>query len=178
MLSKPLPPRDLVQQLLRYDPDTGHLWWLPRPQEMFVSKRGYAVWNANNAGKIAGGVHVANQRRTIVLNYKLYFSYRLVWLLVRGEPVPPRIDHIDGNALNDRIENLRAATQSQNLANARLRKTNKFGFKGIEMVGPKFGACIQFEGRKRWLGTFATVEEAAAARHEAASRLHREFARD
>jgi hypothetical protein len=50
MARKTLPSQDLVRQLLEYNPASGVFTWRHRPSEMFISKRGFAVWNAQHAG--------------------------------------------------------------------------------------------------------------------------------
>jgi hypothetical protein len=107
-----------------------------------------------------------------------YRAHRLVWLYVHGEPVPNVIDHVDHNKLNNRISNLRAATKSQNGANMRMRNANTSGVKGVGRVGKgQFRARVMLHGKEIHLGRFDTLEEAAKARFEAASRLHGPFAR-
>jgi len=107
-------------------------------------------------------------------------AHRLIWLYVYGEPVPPLIDHIDGNPHNNRINNLRAATKSQNMVNSGIQKNNTSGFRGVQKAPNQrtgFAAYIRADGRYIHLGTFATIEDAAQARRDAANKLHGEYAR-
>lgn len=177
MVRKTLPSRDLVRQLLSYDADTGEFTWMPRPRETFTDQRTFAVWNTKNAGKPAGGSK-KHGYLYISIAHTQYFAHRLAWLVHYGDPVPDHIDHADGKPGNNRIANLRAATQSQNMANSKRRKNNAVGIKGVwRMTSGKFRARIAHEGVAVHLGVFDTVEEAAAAYREGAFRLHGAFAR-
>jgi hypothetical protein len=179
MVAKALPSRELVLQLLRYDADSGEFVWLPRPREMFPSYRGFRVWNTRFPGTPAGWL-AATGYLYLTLDYAKFKAHRIAWLLHYGEPVPELIDHADGDKLNNRIANLRPATKAQNGANSGLSKRNSTGFKGVHRAHQNsgYGARIMIDGKLHLLGTFATAEEAAEARRDAATRLHGAFARD
>jgi hypothetical protein len=177
MVAKALPSRELVLQLLTYDADSGVFVWRPRTRWMFPNLRSSAVWNAQNAGKSAGWVNTPGYL-VIAIDRAAYLAHRLAWLMHHGEPVPDCIDHIDGDPLNNRIGNLRAALQRQNIANAKLRNDNTTGAKGVHRQrGGRFFARVTVGGVLHHLGTFDTVEEAAEARRDGAARLHGKFAR-
>ena len=179
MRVSPLPPRELVQRLLRYDPDTGNLIWLPRPLGLFASEHAHAMWTTKFCGKVAG-CRKSPYRKTksgyvdIRIARKICKAHRLVWLHVRGEPVPDIIDHIDCDGLNNRIENLRATTNSLNRVNARIRVDNKLGIKGVYLM--PHGRFTAIAGGK-YLGTFKTADEAAAAYRDRAEELYGDFVR-
>ena len=91
----------------------------------------------------------------------------------------PRVDHVDGNGLNNQRSNLRPTTQAQNLANQlkRLGVTSKF--KGVcwrDRPSP-WRATITVDGRQRGLGSFADEEQAARAYDAAALDLFGDRAR-
>ena len=178
MAPKKLPPRSYVRQCLTYDPKTGELRWRKRPLSHFPDRVTAQKWNTRWAGKIAGKNH-ARGYWMLTIDYQGHLAHRVAWLLAYGEPVPHMLDHIDGNRQNNRIANLRAATQSENNWNSRLRKNNLVGVKGIRRVprSGKFSAEIWHHGRSHVIGYFVTLEEAMAARREAAERLHGKFAR-
>lgn len=94
------------------------------------------------------------------------------------KPGPGKVvDHINGNKLDNRRENLRACTNTENLRNRAMHKNNKAGVKGVFARGSKFRAQIRSDGKRYHLGTFDTPEAAGAAYAAAATRLHGEFAR-
>lgn len=90
-----------------------------------------------------------------------------------------RWDHADGDGLNNKKSNLRPATCSQNQANARKRKDNTSGFKGVSWHRrhKKWYACLSHQGKIRFLGLFEDAERAAQAYDSAAIELRGEFAR-
>lgn len=96
--------------------------------------------------------------------------------------IPPAgfiVDHIDGNGINNTRDNLRPATNQQNLFNQRLRSTNTSGYKGVcrDKHQRRWTAYIMVDRKKKHLGTFDDIEEAARAYDAACLSLHGEFAR-
>jgi hypothetical protein len=106
--------------------------------------------------------------------------HRLVWIYHNGD-IPDKmfVDHIDGDKLNNRIENLRLATRSQNQHNCKKQSNNTSGVKGIgwNKQRKKWRARITINGKSIWLGYYNTIEEAEAAITAARNNLHGEFAR-
>jgi hypothetical protein len=133
------------------------------------------MWNARFAGKPAGSRIYSGTN--VVIDYAKYRAHRIIWLYVYGDPVPDIIDHADGDPHNNRIENLRAATHAQNLANCIARKHNKLGVKGVAKRGNRFWATIFLNRKAVRLGSFDTTEEAAKAYRDAAIKAYGEFAR-
>ena len=93
-----------------------------------------------------------------------------------NEPVP-YIDHINGDKLDNRIENLRAATHSQNCMNRCQRSDNKSGVKGVRLKKGKWYGSIVLNGKTHSAGYFTEKEDAAAAVDKLRKELHGEFAR-
>jgi len=89
------------------------------------------------------------------------------------------VDHRNGDGLDNRRENLRPATRSQNIANSRPSSSSKSGLKGVDWHRQrgKWRAQITVLGRHQYLGLFATALEAAAAYDRAAVEAFGEFAR-
>lgn len=115
---------------------------------------------------------------SVSINGKVALLHRLI-MQPSADQV---IDHINGNPLDNRRENLRACTRAENLRNAKTRKHSKSGIKGVEAVSLRSGgfrwrAEIKANKKRFKLGTFDTADQAHAAYCEAAIRLHGEFAR-
>ena len=109
---------------------------------------------------------------------KAYFLHRIIFLLVRGY-LPEGIDHIDGNRFNNRIENLRAANQSQNCLNKSSHKNNKSGYKNIHWQKNMNKWCVimSINQKRNIIGYFEDLELAHAIASEYRAKYHGEFAR-
>jgi len=130
------------------------------------------------AGKFAGAPRTCDGYLDIQLKGKKYRVHRLVFFMFNGW-WPTVVDHIDGDILNNRIENLRAATQLQNTHNSRLCKRNTSGHKNVSWSArhEKWVVCLTIEGRSKRLGVFEDLELAALIACEARAKYHGEFAR-
>ena len=155
---------DLIRHYFDYNPETGDLVYR-------VSKTGNGV-----LGRVAGTVN-ARGYRVVKVDGKTYRSHRLIWLWMTGSWPTHHIDHINGDPLDNRWVNLRAATRSQNMRNRKVSKNNKLGLKGVSMFQGKFAATIYLNGRNKLLGRFETAEEAAEAYRKAADLYYQEFAK-
>jgi len=156
-----------LRKLLSYNPATGKFIRLVRtsPRNKIGDEAGY-IWPTGY--------------RAIFVNNKLYLAHRLAWLHVHGRWPVEHIDHIDGNPSNNRIANLREASQSQNNANSKRQKNNKSGFKGVSWYKPtrKWVAYCTVNGRNKNLGYFDAADVAHAAYVDAAEKEFGEFARE
>jgi hypothetical protein len=94
---------------------------------------------------------------------------------------PPgwEVDHVNGDTLDNRRSNLRLATHSENMRNSRLSSRNTSGFRGIYRQSDTYRwvARVRVRGATHHIGSFATREEAAAARDRLAQELHGKFVR-
>jgi hypothetical protein len=104
------------------------------------------------------------------------YRYSIVWFLGGGE-WPKLLDHKNRDQLDDRIENLRIASHSQNHANTCLQTNNTSGFKGVSWYsrGSKWEAYIKVDGRRIKLGYYADIREACNAYVEAAKKHFGDF---
>ncbi len=118
----------------------------------------------------------SGHRRTTINRVK-YYNHRLIWEHVHGAiPDGFQVDHINGDSCDNRIENLRLVTPSENTQNQHRARTDNLTtkVKGVTKRSDcnRFRAQIGYEGRTRHIGTFKTIEEAQAAYAEAAANHH------
>jgi hypothetical protein len=86
------------------------------------------------------------------------------------------IDHINGNVLDNRLENLRYINSSGNSRNKRLKKSTKSGMTGVYISGKKFISVIRDEsGKKVYLGTFETAQQASDKYQEEYNKIMNRF---
>lgn len=170
MAKRPLPSPEELRQLLRYEPETGKLFWLPRSEADFKdSRRGRKhdaiSWNSRFAGRVAGTVCSGGYIKVSIFDRR-YGAHRLAWMLHYGASPVGVIDHINGRTDDNRIANLRDVTQLENSRNARLSSNNTSGVNGVSWKRERgmWSAWIMHDGRQVHLGYFASKAEAAAAR--------------
>lgn len=176
-----------LRAVLLYDPDTGLFRWkegidhwragLPAGTKGHTRKNG-TDYVFIGLGTTSRGIQ---KRPYIVLGVKkrVYRAHRLAWLYVYGEWPKGEIDHINGDSTDNRIVNLRDVTTAQNSLNRGLRRNNTSGIKGVSWSKKSQKWLVHIAVNKQLLhvGLFDTIEDARAARIEAANRLHGEFAR-
>lgn len=158
--------REIVHKLFDYDPDTGELKWKYRSDQTRGS------FNQLYAGKL-----VQTTNRHVQIYHVNYPIANICWLHYYGEPVPEMIDHIDTDGMNNKPNNWRAATRSQNNANQKMRKDNISGIKGITIN--KYGsfvARVQHQGIE-YGKTFKDIDQAIIWRQITYEKLFGEFAR-
>lgn len=97
------------------------------------------------------------------------------WL--SGAPRGKVVDHIDGDTFNNRRNNLRVCTQGENTVNRAVKINSKTGVKGVTKRHGRFYVEIAYRGENHRVGSFDSLEAAAAARAERAKQLHGEFYR-
>lgn len=123
-------------------------------------------------GQEVGYLHKTGYRFTEI-NGKSYGVHRLIWVLNHGDWPKGEIDHINGVRDDNRIENLRDVSRSENCLN-RHKSVGSCDLIGVSFEpsrrGPKYRASLKIKGQKTYAGLFYTAEEAAAARNELAQR--------
>lgn len=167
-----VPTFEYLRSRMDYNPSTGIFIWLPKPGETRAAK----AWNAKYAGKRAGSI-AKDGYRDIRIDGIMYREHHLAWLYVYGEWPWLGIDHKDRITDHNWIDNLRVATQKENILNSSIRKDNRSGVKGVYWFKTRNRWCsrIQHNGKTNFLGYFYNIEDAAAAYAEASARLHGEF---
>lgn len=150
MSPKKLPSRERIAELFQYANGA-----LIRRKPL----RGYPV------GSRAGSVK-SNGYRRVSIDGTTYPEHRVIWLLVNGVEPPEMLDHIDFDRTNNRIENLRPCTASENSTH---RVTDKHG-RGVTFHSraKKFQAQIRVNGRNHYLGLFEDMRDASLAYDRAA----------
>ena len=145
-----------LKEVLHYDPETGDFTWLK------------AVGSRAQVGDLAGCSSSHGYTRIIVCG-KEYKAHRLAWLYTYGVFPEEQTDHINGVRNDNRIVNLRAVTNVENHRNRKKRCTNTSGVTGVSWFKPNnsWGAYINAEGERRFLGLFKDLFSAIAARKSA-----------
>ena len=166
---------ETLEQLLSYEPETGTLTWKERPLELCSSEGLMKRFNTLFAGKEAGSTTNTHPelingyyKRELYLLGKQYRAHRVAWALYHKEWPSDQIDHINGNALDNRIENLRVVTRFDNNKNRKKPSNNTSGFMGVHINKrtSKWTAQIWDSNIRKLLhlGTFSSIEDAVAAR--------------
>lgn len=156
--------QDLVKQLFNYK--DGFLYWKVSPNWSIKigSKAGYV-------NKLKGC-----SRNKVEINGKGYLSSRIIFLYHHGY-LPKFVDHRDRDSLNDKIENLRAASRAENNKNVTSHKNTTSKYLGVSLIDKKYWrATIMINRRQKYLGRHKTEENAALAYNKAAELYHGEFA--
>lgn len=167
------PSFETVSELVRLDAATGKLYWLRRPVSMFSSERSAKIWNTQFSGKEAFNTPDGRGYLAGTMLWFRYKAHRIVWLMATGKWPSMQIDHINGNRADNRFENLREVENVENLRNAALKSNNTSGVCGVvwRQEGQKWEAKIGHQGKNVYLGRFAKLEDAIAARAKANEKL-------
>jgi hypothetical protein len=145
--------------MLHYDETIGRfLWIIPR--------------KGTEKDSFAGNERPDKYRR-IIINGRAYYEHRLAWLYVHGEFPKYCIDHINRNPSDNRICNLRLATQKQNLENQSMNRKNTSGFTGVSWTKSRnrYRATITHNKKQYHLGFFLNAEDASKAYKKAAKEI-------
>jgi len=154
-----------IEDYIRYDQDTGLLFWI----------KDYArQLGGNRAGRV-------NTLGYVVVHFekKYWLGHRLAWYLATGNHPKYQIDHINGDRADNRLINLREASHGENNRNRGAHKDNVSGFKGVAYMkrDGRYKARINVNKVCINLGHYDTAEEAHEAYMKAARELHGQFAK-
>lgn len=157
---------DLMRKMFRYD--NGHLY-----------SKTYNRKNPIGSFNISGYMYTRVKRKN-------YYIHRIIYAIVHGiDPIDSHIDHINGNPSDNRVENLRLATNSENMKNQKkAMRHNKLGVLGVHISKHSYErgsinfyeAQIAVNGKNKYLGMYPTVEKASEAYQVARKQLFGEFA--
>jgi hypothetical protein len=132
-------------------------------------------------GSRAGWLTLCNGKPywKVSINRKTIYLHQMIFLM-HHKYLPKCIDHIDGDSTNNRIQNLRAATHSQNIANGKFRSNNTSGYKGVSRRKDtgKWNASVMVNGKNISLGCYVDKEEAYKAYIVGSKKYFGEFARE
>jgi len=175
MAKKPLLSPEELRQLLRYDPETGKLYWLERGPEWFPEydrERCWRRWNTRWSGREAFTSRNGCGYFTGSLLDQPHRAHRVAWAIYHGAWPQGEIDHINGDRSDNRIENLRDVPKLVNSMNAARPAHNTSGSVGVHWYkkNNKWSAAITVEQRQIHLGYFANKDDAIAARRSAEER--------
>lgn len=159
-----MPDQSVLQELLRYDPASGKLYWRERAAKWFSDPEQAKKWNAKWVGREALANASGRYKGGSIFG-RHYWAHRVIFRIVTGvEPV--EVDHIDGNTLDNRWENLREVDRTRNMRNAFRRKDNTSGVTGVSWhkAARKWRSRITEKGNHVVLGYFNCFGEAIKAR--------------
>lgn len=141
-------------------------------RECFEYKDGHLLWKKSK--KLAGSLNKDGYVRVQFCKSR-HQAHRVVFALF-NDFIPKFIDHINGNKSDNRIENLRPATKTQNGYNRKLGSDNKSGVKGVCWQQGKWIAGIKVNGKRIHLGYFDDIAMAEKVVIDARHKYHGEFA--
>jgi hypothetical protein len=159
MSDRDLPSIEYLRQRLRYDPETGKLFW----RACNSQPKG---WNTRWAGREAFTHTARNGYLQGALANRLFYAHRVAWAIHTGDWPSQQVDHLNHDRGDNRASNMRVVTHSDNGKNQKKRASNTSGVMGVSRVSGtnRWAAYITVRGRKQHLGYFASREDAAAAR--------------
>ena len=143
--------QERLKELFFYDQETGFF-------TRIAGVKGHQAGLVSNCKNVKGYVQ-------IMVDYKNYTAHRLAWLYVHGRWPHNQIDHINRIKDDNKITNLREATNSENQINIQVRKHNTSGITGVvkDSKSNKWVAQIIRNNKKYYLGRHSSVSEAAKA---------------
>ena len=153
--------QERLKEILHYDAETCVFTWVKNPKGI------------NFVG--IAGTKTSNGYTQIKIDQKKYYAHRLAWIWVYGVHPPHHIDHVNRTKDDNRIKNLRPATNSENQQNQKKRRANnKSGVVGVcwDKSMLKWKAQIQINRKNINLGHYNSIEEAAAVRATAKQKYH------
>ena len=153
--------QEMLKERIHYDKETGFFTWLD-VKVIANRARNKRAGCTNRAGYVQIGLKVNGK-------YYRFFAHRLAWLYEHGEFPSGSLDHINHSKTDNRITNLRIATQRENLRNQSMSSNNTTGHTGVTLrkSSNKYYAHIKVNYKQKHLGSFENVEDAAKAVKEA-----------
>ena len=165
-MTKDLPSPELLRKLLRYEPETGKLFWLHRPIDFFKRTSRGKAWNTRFAGKEALSAKTGGGYLHGYVFGKKVMAHRAIWAIVYGVWPDSEIDHINGLPDDNRLENLRDVSPSENSRNRKMQSNNSSGYNGVSWckIYSKWRSSIKINKKRQHLGYFADIKDAVSVR--------------
>ena len=148
---------DYIKKTLAYDPETGMFRRIFRNSSSTAKIGEWFCGTMTSCGHLRIGTKRGSS----------FFAHRIAWLLHHGEWPHLFIDHINGDPRDNRIENLRLSSSSENQRNKGPNRNNKSGVKGVSLNCGKWRATISVNRKKIHLGAFHDIASAQKARETA-----------
>jgi len=154
--------QELVKNLFEYR--DGELFWK-------ITKGGQKIGNKAGSFSKCGYFYIQ-------INNKQFRIHRIIYLMFYGK-MPEFVDHKDGNKLNNKIENLRPATRSQNGFNRFLQKNNLSGYKNVIWIKNRNRWRVEFRINKKLhtSSLFKNINDAILEAEKMRQQYHNQFAR-
>lgn len=160
-MSKKYPPIEYLNECFSYEEKTGYIFWKERPREHFKTVRGWRTFISQRSGSRAGSITSHGYYEVM----KLYV-HRVIYILNHGYNPESFLDHIDRDKTNNRIENLREASQSCNMRNSKIFSNNTSGITGVmwDKSRGKWVARIRVQYKQLHIGRYSDFNDAVCAR--------------
>lgn len=175
-------PVGSLHRLLRYEPESGELFWLPRGPIWFSGlqqpqEQSAKIWNRRYAGRVAASQDSLGYKK-ISLFKRMHKAHRIVFAMNNGRWPIGVIDHINHDPSDNRIVNLRECSQRENTCNTSARKNTTSKYIGVSWCNRKgkWTAGVRVHGRRKNLGYFGSEILAARTRDAAAKIYYGNFA--
>jgi len=151
--------QERLKELLSYDHETGDFTWREN------------ISRTARVGFVAGSVSIVKGKSYIRIGIaeRKWLAHRLAFLYITGSFPVDQVDHIDGNGLNNKWDNIREASKTENGRNQRLHRNNTSGTSGVcwmKRTG-KWMAQIRLGKLRKYLGCFTNKDDAIAAKKAA-----------
>lgn len=153
--------QERVLELFDYDAENG---WLIRKKDQYE----------RIVNRPCGNKSASCGYGMVWIDRKKYLTHRVIWLWHYGTWPEHDIDHKNQNKMDNRIENLRPATKSENQHNTGMYSNNSSGYPGVSFHkhANKYRARIVVNSKEIHLGLFNTTEEAFLAYQLAKIKYH------
>lgn len=142
-----------LKDYINYCPHTGKLTWID------------SIWARSIVGREVGSVSSGGYR-CMTFEGKTINSHRVIYFYMTGAMPSGEIDHIDGCKLNNKWDNLRDVSHSENLKNKRIRKPARGKIFGVNKreESSVWRAMINIDGKRMYLGQYSSFFDACCAR--------------